>query len=329
MKIYPHNKENIKRAAEIICRGGLVAFPTETVYGLGANALDAVAAARIFKAKKRPFFDPLISHIADIAMLREIVSSPSDTAVKLAEAFWPGPLTLVLPKTEKLPGIVTSGLDTAAVRMPAHPVAIELIQRAGVPVAAPSANLFGALSPTLPEHVAESLGEEIDMILDGGRCSVGVESTIIKIEEDRLILLRPGGLPLEEIEKISGKKIEKPDKSTLIAPGMLPYHYAPEKPLRILASSEDMDFSDSETAFLLFKKPKKALPKSPMPSIEILSPSGDLTEAAANFFSVLHRINKSPAKRIFAEDIPREGLGIALADRLHKAAKKYKDLWKN
>ena len=321
--IYKPSKEHIARAAEIIKAGGLVAFPTETVYGLGANAFNAAAAAKIFELKKRPFFDPLIVHIAEPGGIEELAAENNELVRIIIKKFWPGPLTIVLPRHETVPGIVTSGLPTIAIRMPAHTTALELIQSSGVPIAAPSANTFGALSPTRAQHVLKDIGPGIEMILDGGPCEVGLESTIIKIEKDKIFLLRPGGTPIEELEKITGPIHKGTEAKKTEAPGMLPYHYAPSKPLRIVASVQELDFSEADAAFLLFKEPMNGLPKElDSNRLAILSPSGDMQEAAANIFSALHDLDQSGAKLIYAEAIPEKGLGLAIMDRLKKAAQK-------
>ncbi len=199
------DKELIHHAAEIIKRGGIVAFPTETVYGLGADAFNPLAVARIFEVKRRPSFDPLIVHVANPADVKKLVKEIPSNAKKLIERFWPGPLTVVLLKEEDIPDIVTAGLPTLAIRMPSHPMALSLIKESNSPIAAPSANPFGYLSPTTAEHVREQLGDQVDLILDGGPCPVGVESTIVSFLEERPRLLRPGGVSLEEIESIIGK----------------------------------------------------------------------------------------------------------------------------
>lgn len=324
--IYKPLKENIKKAADIIRSGGICAFPTETVYGLGGDAFRPDAAAKIFEAKKRPFFDPLISHISELSALGKLAASPSEKVMDIAGKFWPGPLTLVLKKSPSVPDIVTSGLETMAVRMPDHPVALELIREAGTPVAAPSANPFGCLSPTTAEHVLAGLGDAIEMILDGGPCRVGLESTIIKEEDDgTFTLLRPGGTPVEELEKITGPLNRKPHLKKTEAPGMLPYHYAPEKPVIICSSRSGMDFGDMEAAFLFFRDPGKDLIRRIGERAAVLSPEGDLGRAAAEIFAALHTLDKMPVKRIYAEAVPEEGLGLAIMDRIKKAAQKYRN----
>lgn len=310
-------EEAIQKAANLLRNGKLVAFPTETVYGLGACALNAQAVARIFEVKERPFFDPLIVHVADLAMVREICDFSDPRALRLAERFWPGPLTLVLPKKPVIPDIVTAGLPTVAVRMPAHPVALQLIQKAQVPVAAPSANRFGRLSPTLAVHVARQIGDRIELILDGGKCPVGVESTILELTNGP-VLLRPGGIPLEEIEKVIGR-VEKASFSGVPrSPGQLPFHYAPSVPLRI-TSQETFPPPGLRVGLLAFSSVQ--YPER-FTHVEILSPSGDLKEAAANLFVCLHRLEEK-VDLIFAEPVPEVGLGRAIMDRLRKAEAKF------
>jgi L-threonylcarbamoyladenylate synthase len=329
LKIFPANKENISEAARIIKSGGLVAFPTETVYGLGANALDPIAVAKIFEAKRRPFFDPLIVHIESMSDIEKIAENLGAIEKKLAEKFWPGPLTLILPKKKTVPDIVTAGLPTVAVRMPGHETARELIKEAGCPIAAPSANLFGSISPTKAEHVLAQLGDSIDMILDAGSCSVGIESTIIRVENGIPVLLRPGGLPVEEIEKIT--RMVQPfntgninDNERPEAPGQLPFHYSPATPLVLVDNFQNIDFDEIKknkikAGLLVFRKPQKT---PPMDKIEILSAAGDMREAAANLFSCMHNLDAAGLDIIYAEKVPEHGLGKAIMDRLVKAAKK-------
>ncbi len=323
MNIFPADKTNIKKAAGIIKSGGIVAFPTETVYGLGADAYNPVAVAKIFEAKKRPFFDPLIIHIASLAGLEEIAEQVGPTERKLAEKFWPGPLTLVLPKRGKVPDIVTSGLSTVAVRMPASEAALSLIREARTPIAAPSANRFGGISPTKAEHVFKQLGENIDMILDGGQCTVGLESTIIKSEDGQTVLLRPGGLPVEDIEKITGKikqnfpLFDPSGTGKAESPGQLPYHYSPVTPLSLIEDLNNFKTGNLRAGLLAFKKPGMDLPFA---KTEILSENGDLREAAANLFSCLNNLDAAGLDIIYAERVPLSGLGIAIMDRLTRAA---------
>lgn len=312
----------MREATAIIKSGGIIAFPTETVYGLGADAFNPIAVARIFEAKNRPFFDPLIVHIADLSQMGMLCSRMDKRAGRLAGRFWPGPLTLVLPKNERVPDIVTAGLGTVAIRMPDHLIALDLIIRAGTPIAAPSANRFGYISPTTAAHVMEQLGDRVDMIIDGGDCTVGVESTIIKLDDEKNIILRPGGVPREEIESIIGPvEIATDIEGDPEAPGRLPYHYSPTIPVLLVETIREIDFSRSDAGFLIFRKIDRELP---LDRTEILSLNGDLKEAASNLFSSLHRLDKMNIKVIIAESVPEQGLGIAIMDRLRKAAKKIK-----
>ncbi len=313
---------DVAHAARLLRAGKLVSFATETVYGLGANALDVNAVARVFAVKNRPRFDPLIVHIADRSWLPRLLLSWPETAERLAARFWPGPLTLVLPKTELVSDLVTSGLPSVAVRMPSHPLALELLRLADVPVAAPSANLFGQLSPTCAEHVAERLGDQIDYLLDGGPCSVGVESTVLLLEPDGIVrLLRPGGVALEEIEAVIGpvelpSRTTTPDDEAALSPGMLSQHYAPRTPLVIVADIDSLPAPDRCGLMTLQSHPAA----DRFAAVEVLSASGDLTEAAAQFFAALRRLDASRVSRIVATAFPNHGLGRALNDRLMRAA---------
>lgn len=317
MRLVVATPQAIKEAAAIIREGGLVAFPTETVYGLGADALNSLAVAQIFEVKNRPRFDPLIVHIADFSSIRKICSSIDRRAMKLKERFWPGPLTMVLPKTQVISDIVTAGLPSVAVRMPLHPVALELIREAGVPIAAPSANPFGYLSPTTAEHVREQIGKRVDLILDGGRCPIGVESTIIDLTGQEPVILRMGGLTIEEIEEVIGKvKISTSNPERPLSPGQLPRHYSPRTPVRILRDESFEIPEGKRVGLLAFESPKEELPCE---MVEVLSSQGDLREAAANFFSCLHRLDRAGLDVIYAEAVPEIGLGRAIMDRLYKA----------
>jgi L-threonylcarbamoyladenylate synthase len=309
----------ILKAAEIIRKGGIVAFPTETVYGLGADAFNPFAVARIFEVKGRPYFDPLIVHVANHTDLdRLVIEIPSD-AKKLMEQFWPGPLTVVLLKKENVPDIVTAGLQTVAIRMPKHSMTLSLIELTGSPIVGPSANPFGYLSPTTAEHVREQLGGQIDFILDGGPCEVGVESTIVSFFEKRPMLLRPGGVPLEEIESVIGRvgisplREERPS-----APGMLPRHYAPRTPIVLDWSEKNLDsYRDKKIGLLAFREPKNS---QKFHHIEVLSKKGDFREAAANLFSAIRRLDALNLDLILAEAVPEVGLGRAIMDRLRRAS---------
>jgi L-threonylcarbamoyladenylate synthase len=315
------DNEAIHRAAEIIKKGGLVAFPTETVYGLGADAFNPLAVARIFEVKKRPYFDPLIVHVSDPADLEMLVRKIPSNAKKLIERFWPGPLTVVLLRKKEVPDIVNAGLPTVAIRMPNHPMALSLIEQADCPIAAPSANPFGYLSPTTAEHVRDQLGDEIDFILDGGPCEVGVESTIISFSGKKPGLLRPGGVPLEEIESIIGTVEVNPiEEGRPAAPGMLPRHYAPRTPIILDWDEKNFDSNKGKKVGLLaFREPKRSLK---FLHVEILSKKGDFREAAANLFAAIRRLDNLNLDLILADAIPEIGLGRAIMDRLRRASRK-------
>jgi L-threonylcarbamoyladenylate synthase len=317
----PHSHVNTASAAQVLRAGGLVAFPTETVYGLGADATNPQAVARIFAVKRRPSFDPLIVHVPDMALAHKVARF-NDVAEALARAFWPGPLTLVLDKQQAIPDIVTSGLDTVGVRVPDHPLAQELLLLARVPVAAPSANRFGQVSPTTAQHVREQLGNEIDVILDGGPCRVGVESTIVLVTTEGVQLLRPGGLAVEDIERVAGPvargipvhEREAMASSPPLAPGMLKSHYSPGPPVQLIAEGEAVEPSES-AALLAFRTGREGFG-----ACEVLSARGALTEAAANLFGALRRLGASGVSQIYAERLPERGLGLAIMDRLTRAA---------
>jgi L-threonylcarbamoyladenylate synthase len=306
-------------AAQIIQQGGLVSFPTETVYGLGADAFNPAAVAKIFAVKNRPEFDPVIVHISHKNQL-ESVCRMNKRAEKLIDKFWPGPLTLVLPKRRNIPDIVTAGLPKVGVRMPNNEIALRLITLAGVPLAAPSANPFGYLSPTTAEHVYEQLGSKIEMIIDGGPCKIGIESTIIDFTENKPLLLRAGGISVEEITEEIGKvQIVTENGKRPQAPGQLAWHYAPKTKLKIV-QPDQMDLNTRKKAgFLFFQMPKK-MPRSGY--YEVLSKLGMLDEAATNLFSALHKLDAAGLEIIYAEPVPEEGLGRAIMDRLRKAEKK-------
>lgn len=319
MSLVKANSESIRQAAEIIKRGGLVAFPTETVYGLGADGLNPIAVAKIFETKNRPAFNPLILHISEKSWLKNFTSIQNEKVDRLINKFWPGPLTLVLPKTEIVPDIVTSGNPTVAIRMPNHSVALKLIESSRTPIAAPSANKFGHLSPTEASHVAKYLGEKVEMILDGGKCSVGVESTIIQFHENEFYLLRPGGLSKEEIENEIGIiKIGMIDPRRPNSPGQLQFHYSPQTPLKFL--NKKLLDKNKKIGALFFKENKIDFTFA---DVKILSAEGDLREAAANLFSHLHELEKSNLDLILVEPVEEKGLGRAIMDRLRKASNKY------
>jgi L-threonylcarbamoyladenylate synthase len=308
----------IRQAAEIIRGGGIVAFPTETVYGLGANGYNPLAVARVFEVKRRPSFDPLILHVADPSDVEKLVKGIPLDAKKLMEKFWPGPLTVVLLKEENIPDIVTAGLPSIAVRMPDHPMALSLIKESKCPIAAPSANPFGYLSPTTAEHVREQLGDQVDLILDGGPCTVGVESTIVSFLDGKSRLLRPGGVSLEEIESVIGEVEISPIKEDKpSAPGMLSRHYAPRTPIVLDWSEKSLDsYKGRRIGLLAFRKPGASLNFN---HIEVLSKKGDLREAAANLFTAIRRLDDLKLDLILAESVPEIGLGRAIMDRLLRA----------
>ena len=317
-KIHAATAEAIDLAARLLSKGKLVAFPTETVYGLGADAFNTEAIARIFAAKQRPRFDPLIVHISRIEDL-DAVAKPCDLAWRLADAFWPGPLTLVLSKRGHVPDIVTAGLPTVAVRMPDNSIAIRLIELSGRAVAAPSANQFGRTSPTSASHVQESMGHVVDMIIDVGPCRIGLESSILSIiDPGRLRLLRPGGVPIEDIQRIIGPVAEpEPSAAVITAPGMLPRHYAPRTPIRLLTDAHSASVqTDRRIGLLALTRPVKAQGYT---AVEALSESGDLTEAAANLYAALHRLDAAGLDLILCEPMPEWGFGAAIMDRLRRA----------
>ena len=331
------NDESLHQAAQLIRRGDLVAFPTETVHGLGADAFNTGALARIFEVKGRPNFDPLIIHIAETETLEKIAdfSALGTERVKkihlLAEKLWPGPLSLVLPKRESIPPIATSGLPTLAVRLPDHPAAKQLISLSTGAVAAPSANPFGCLSPTRAEHVRDLLGEKIDIILDGGSCRIGLESTVLDMSSADIRILRPGGTPKEAIEELIGNVLDASaagkGAEAIVSPGMLESHYAPATPFlaytreAIIKQSAEAGsafvFFDGESRDAYFTAQKYIAADKPV--IRVLSEAGNLHEAAAALFEILHELDKLKVRRIIAQFAPEDGLGAAINDRLRRA----------
>ena len=391
MKLLSASEADLIVAAQALREGKLVAFPTETVYGLGANAFDERAVARIFEAKARPTFDPLIVHIArldDILILAEEVPKNAWT---LARRLWPGPLTIILPKRREVPDIVTAGLSTVAVRFPSHPVARRIIELAQIPIAAPSANPFGYLSPTTAEHVIDMLGERIDYLVDGGPCDVGVESTVIDMTGERPALLRPGGMPLERIEELIGqvdipghvdipehgepsadegleqagekdmlrselgseqsetqgmahslksrekkqnylrKSLESPSQKgpSFKSPGQSSSHYAPSTPLFLFDEGSLPEAAKLKgilhpcIALAFNGRRARILRDSGLFDwVQILSEEGDMREAAARLFSLLHDLDEAGLAAIYAERVPDAGLGRAINDRLYRASRK-------
>jgi L-threonylcarbamoyladenylate synthase len=300
---------DISRASRILRDGGLVAFPTETVYGLGGDATNDAAVARIYAAKGRPQFNPLISHVASASQALALGDFPNQ-AEKLAEHFWPGPLTIVVSRRKDcaVSLLASAGLDTIALRVPNHPLALTLLKDVARPIAAPSANASGRISPTTAEHVRQSLGQKLDMILDGGPCNVGVESTVVQFHEGNVYLLRPGGLARNAIEAAIGEKLlAPPGEQFLHSPGLLASHYAPQATMRLNALSPN--YGEVYIAFGDYAFGPHTLSKR-----------GDLTEAAANLFRILHDVDATGVKAIAVAPIPETGLGEAINDRLRRAA---------
>jgi L-threonylcarbamoyladenylate synthase len=311
---------DVDRAADVLRKGGLVALPTETVYGLGANALDATAVARIFAAKRRPAFDPLIVHVAALEHWSRVARELPPRARALAERYWPGPLTLVLPRQDAIPDLVTSGLATVGVRVPRHPLMQAVLERSGLPIAAPSANRFGRLSPTSAEHVVAQLGDDIDLVLDGGTCTVGVESTIVRPDADGVTVLRLGGLSVEDVAAIAGPvRIATHESPTAPeAPGMLPQHYAPATPIT-LVEAQDVPRPAAGDRWGVLARRRSDARGDGWAAAEYLTDDGDLVSAAAGLFAALHRLDALGLERIVAVAFPDEGLGRAINDRLRRA----------
>ena len=319
-QILPASEAAVAAAARSLSAGGLVAFPTETVYGLGADATNPKAIARLYQAKGRPAFNPLIATVGDLAAAKRIARFDA-TAIKLAEAFWPGPLTLVLPKTSdcNVAELATAGLDTIAIRVPAHRVARDILRAFGGPVVAPSANLSGHVSPTTAAHVQSDLAGRIDLIVDGGPVAVGVESTIVGCF-DEAVLLRPGGLPRGDIERVLGRELAQPpgdadsDSGRPLAPGMLASHYAPRTLVRL--DARNVEPGEALLAF----GPVAVSGVDAATSVMNLSARGDLDEAAANLFGYLRALDVHGAHTIAVMPVPHHGLGEAINDRLRRAA---------
>lgn len=309
--------KDINKAKHLLEQGELVGIPTETVYGLAANALNADAVIKIFTTKQRPSFDPLIVHVSDVSQVEKYVTALPDEAVRLATHFWPGPLTLVLPKKDVIPDIVTSGLSAVGIRCPRHPLTQSLLYQLDFPLAAPSANPFGYVSPTTAQHVEDQLGDKIAYTLDGGPCDVGIESTIIGFEE-RPVVYRLGGLTLEKITAVIGPvKTQAHSSSNPKAPGQLESHYAPMKRV-ILGDIEELlqQYPAHCSSILSFQRDFNS------PYQVILSPSGRLEEAAKNLFAALRTLDAMPMDVILAERVPDHGLGKAINDRLARASSK-------
>ena len=341
------SRDVIGAAGEAIRRGELVGMPTETVYGLAANALDDRAVARVFEAKARPSFDPLIVHVADLEQAEQYAENWPGTAARLAESLWPGPLTIVVSKRRAMRGgdpavgvigeLVTSGLPSVALRVPSHRVARALIAAAGVPIAAPSANRFGRISPTRPEHVVEELGDAVAMVLDGGPCETGVESTVVSCTTtDEVRVLRLGGVTIEAIERVLGRPVTVAARDAprdgdaargRVSPGMLEKHYAPATPLRVCdrvdaAACEALRREGDSRIGVLCLTADERLPSTAYADRRILSESGDVTEAAANLFTAMRELDAADVDVILAERMPPRELGRAINDRLERASRR-------
>jgi L-threonylcarbamoyladenylate synthase len=309
--------EAVSRAAELLREGQVIGLPTETVYGLAGDGLNPAALARIFEIKQRPLFDPLILHFADADSAFLLAARVPDAARELARQFWPGPLTLILPKVDAVPDLATSGLPTVALRVPIHPVAQAVLRAFSHPLAAPSANRFGRISPTDAPAVSAELGAAVPLILDGGPCLIGVESTVLDLSGEKPVLLRAGGVSVEQLEAIIGpvERARAVDERPL-APGQLKHHYAPRKPLRLVRNVEEIP-PRADIGWLVFGEPSAAIPGL----MKNLSPGGDLNEAAANFFRFLRTLDDDPhVAELYAMPLPAHGLGMAINERLERAA---------
>lgn len=306
-RILPYSPAAIAEAARLIAAGRPVAMPTETVYGLAADATDGEAVAGIYAAKGRPSFNPLIVHVLDREAAEAIADLPN-SAQNLVQAFWPGPLTIVAPLKPGAPvaALATAGLSTVALRAPAHPAMRDLLHACAKPLAAPSANASGTISPTRAEHVLRSLGRSIELIVDGGPTAVGLESTIVAADADRLRILRPGPITADRLAEASGLRVAVGTSEAIEAPGQLAQHYAPSKPVRLNAT----EACDGEWLIGF----------GPVAGNVSLSPKGDLTEAAARLFALLHQADAGDAARIAFAPVPEHGLGTAINDRLRRAA---------
>lgn len=328
---------NIKRAAEQLCLGGVVAFPTETVYGLGADATEEQAVAKIFEIKNRPRFNPLIVHLHDPNKIDQVADFKSDASLKRTVEkllpFWPGPLSLVLPRHPSIPSLVSAGLSSIAVRIPAHDVALALLKTCDIPVAAPSANLFSSVSPTTAAHVEESLGGRVDLILDGGPCSLGVESTVLSLIDVVPTVLRPGGVTVEQLQEVLGDVRVKPTrpvstsngditgshKVAQLSPGMLREHYSPRTPM-ILKDQANTSRFPSRVGIIAFKNDPDFLSSHNYTSVKILSESANLKEIASKLFASIRDMDNLGLDLIVVDTCAEVGLGRAIMDRLRKAS---------
>lgn len=329
--------EEIRKAATIIRQGGLVAFPTETVYGLGANALDEEAVAKIFNIKKRPTSDPIIVHISEMSQLETVIKNVPPLVHRLADKFWPGPLTLIMPRNDRIPANVSAGLPTVAVRMPSHPVSVALIRESGVPIAAPSANIFSRPSSTKAQHIVNDFSDSVDMIIDGGDSTIGVESTVLDLTSDPPVLLRPGGTPLEELRKVipdiqfGPKYIKIEESEASISPGMLTKHYSPKAKLLLFKGPVDKVRARMRSkAVELIDSCKKIgilLPSEDLKSFNglnvttvVLGSESDLETVARNLFSGMRELDNQGLDVILVRSLNPEGLGLAILDRMIRAS---------
>lgn len=313
---------DINKAKQVLLKNELIALPTETVYGLAGNAFSEIAIKKIFELKKRPFYNPLIVHLKSASSIYDVAKEIPESARLLADKFWPGPLTLVLKKQEHISDLITAGKKTVAVRVPNHPLALALLNTLEFPLVAPSANPFGSISPTSAAHVFNYFGEAVEVVLDGGECEKGLESTIIGFENDQPVLYRRGSISTEDIEKIVGKlSITTNNDISPNAPGMLSRHYAPKTDTYLTNDISDSlnFFKGKKIGLLLFKNP---IQNNTIIHQEILSKSGDFTEAAKNLYAAMHRLDKSKLDVIVAERLPDEGLGKTINDKLERATKK-------
>ena len=311
---------NLTQAVDILKSGGLLAIPTETVYGLAGNALDETVVLQVFKVKNRPAFDPMILHIPEISHLEKYAFDSPDVVYKLATAFWPGPLTILLRKKDIVPDIVTSGSDMAGFRIPNHALTLQLLQQLDFPLAAPSANPFGYISPTTAAHVDTQLGDKIDGLLDGGPCSVGIESTVIQIENQSIIILRKGGISETQLEEVTAMPVYfMQEDAHPTAPGMLKSHYAPSKPFKLSMPHNPLD--STTYAWIRYSE---FYPEYPRNSQYILSEESNLHEAAQRLFALMRKLDEDPnIKIIFADLVPETGIGRAINDKLRKAAARH------
>lgn len=311
---------DIELAVKLLNEGEVIGIPTETVYGLAGNALNTDAVARIFEVKNRPTFDPLIIHTHSIEQFENYVDITDDRVYTLAEKFMPGPLTLLLPRKSIIPDLVTSGLDTVAIRIPQHLLTLELLSQLDFPLAAPSANPFGYISPTSSQHVNHQLGEKISLILDGGECQVGIESTIVGFDGNDTIVFRKGGLSIEDIEAVVGKvKVIEHSSSNPLAPGMLKSHYAPRKPLILIDNASEIAQQAIKIGYIGFQNYTLNIPKE---NQLLLSPTGDFKEAAKNLFAYMRQLDNTDVDVIYTTLLPEKDLGRAINDRIRRATVK-------